>query len=196
MNRERVRDTVLAQADNLQAASTTPPAEEIRRQLARIVASGGFRGALRLTRFITFVVEATLAGNADRIKAYTIALEALGRGGGFDPQSDPIVRVEAGRLRQALARYYAGAGRNDPLAIELPRGAYVPSFHWRSFDGFKPTAAASQHETLRESHCEPDRSAELAGRSRKLEHSLTEFQKLVEMQRTQLASLLDLIKAG
>ncbi len=100
----------------------------IRLQLVRIVGSAPFSGSLRLTRFLTFVVKATLAGEGARIKAYTIAIEALGRGSEFDPQADPIVRVEAGRLRAALARYYADAGRDDPVVIELPRGSYVPTF--------------------------------------------------------------------
>jgi tetratricopeptide (TPR) repeat protein len=102
--------------------------EDIHRQLERICASEVFRSSLRLARFLTFVVETTLAGKSHTIKAYTIAVEAFGRGADFDADRDPIVRVEAGRLRRALARYYAGAGSNDFLVIELPRGAYVPSF--------------------------------------------------------------------
>lgn len=112
--------------DNVQV--TSPSAAEIRQQLERIVGSGVFRASLRLRRFISFVVETALAGRNDRIKAYSIATEALGRDPAFDPQTDPIVRVEAGRLRQALGRYYAGAGRDDPLVIDLPRGTYVPAF--------------------------------------------------------------------
>jgi adenylate cyclase len=104
------------------------PGDEIHSQLARIVRSSQFRDSLRLTRFLTFTVETTLAGKADSLKAYTIAIEALGRGENFDPQRDPIVRVEAGRLRRALANYYAAAGRDDPLLIGLPRGTYVPTF--------------------------------------------------------------------
>jgi adenylate cyclase len=107
------------------------PGDEIHNQLARIVRSGQFRDSLRLTRFLAFVVETTLAGKADSLKAYTIAIEALGRGEDFDPQRDPIVRVEAGRLRRALANYYAAAGRDDRLLIELPRGTYVPTFQSR-----------------------------------------------------------------
>src|SRR5579875_1044621 len=108
-----------------------PPAHEhdVRRQLARITGSALFRASLRLRAFLTFVVEVTLSGQAHRIKAYTIAIEALGRGDDFDPQTDAIVRVEAGRLRQALSRYYAGTGRDDPLVIAIPRGGYVPVFH-------------------------------------------------------------------
>ena len=68
------------------------------------------------------MVEETLAGRGDRIKAYTIATAALGRDDNFDPQIDPIVRVEAGRLRQALRQYYAAEGRHDPIVIDLPVG--------------------------------------------------------------------------
>jgi len=97
--------------------------------LARIVASAGFRSAPRLASFLRFVVETALSGQGDRLKGYTIGVEALGRDPSFDPQTDPIVRVEAGRLRHALAHYYAGAGRDEPLVIVLPRGNYVPMFH-------------------------------------------------------------------
>jgi hypothetical protein len=77
------------------------------------------------------VVERALAGRGAEIKSYTIAVEALGRDPSFEPEADPIVRVEAGRLRQALALYYAGAGSTDPVIIELLRGSYVPKFRPR-----------------------------------------------------------------
>lgn len=67
-----------------------------------------------MTSFLLFIVETTLAGHGNKLKAYTIAMEALGCGTDFDPQTDPVVRVEAVRLRRALARYYSGAGCNDP----------------------------------------------------------------------------------
>ena len=105
-----------------------PHQSEVLQQLGRIVQSAAFRDSLRLTRFLTFIVETKLAGNSDRIKAYTIAIEALGRSDDFDPNGDSIVRVEAGRLRLALARYYADAGNNDPLVIDVPCGTYVPVF--------------------------------------------------------------------
>jgi adenylate cyclase len=113
-------------------ASDPPSAEVIQSQLERILGSPQFRDSLRLTRFLSFVVATTLAGKSGCIKAYTIATQALDRDSDFDPQNDPIVRVEAGRLRQALARYYAKDGRDDPVLIDLPRGTYVPSFRGRA----------------------------------------------------------------
>jgi tetratricopeptide (TPR) repeat protein len=105
-----------------------PSAEECRGALASVLASPAFQASPQLAAFLRFVVEATLSGQSDRIKGYTIGLEALGRAPDFDPQSDPIVRVEAGRLRRALDAYYAVSGAADPIAIALPVGSYVPVF--------------------------------------------------------------------
>jgi tetratricopeptide (TPR) repeat protein len=105
-----------------------PCADEIRAALARMAESESFRGSPQLVAFLRYVVEATLRGAADRIKGYTIAVEALGRTDDFDPQADPIVRVEAMRLRRALTRYYDNGGKHDAVAIDLPLGSYVPMF--------------------------------------------------------------------
>ncbi len=126
----------------------SPQIDEIRQQLERIVGSTALRNSPRLAHFLTFVVEATLAGKGEKIKAYTIAVEALGRSSDFDPDTDASVRVEAGRLRAALVRYYAGAGSNDSVVIDLPRGTYLPTFRKRSFDrSSEPTLPSI--ETLR-----------------------------------------------
>jgi len=109
----------------------SPTNDEVRTALNRVIASEALRGSPQLIAFLRFVVEATLGGESGRIKAYTIAVEALGRGHDFDPNTDPIVRVEAGRLRRALERYYAAAGAIDTILIHIPRGHYVPEFHYR-----------------------------------------------------------------
>jgi TolB-like protein len=112
--------------------SGVPGAAEIRAELAHMIDSEMFRGAPQLAGFLRFVVEATLRGESDRIKGYTIATEALGRGDDFDPQADPIVRVEASRLRRAIERYHAGPGAERAVVIALTRGSYVPDFSYRS----------------------------------------------------------------
>ena len=105
-----------------------PSAQEIRAAVERVVASEVMRSSPQLTAFLRFVVDAVLEGHSDRIKGYVIAVEVLKRGASFNPQIDPIVRVEATRLRRTLERYYAGAGAEDPIVIELPRGSYAPTF--------------------------------------------------------------------
>ena len=103
-------------------------AEHCRSALKGVTGSAIFRGAPRLAAFLTFVVEETLAGRAKSLKAYTIAVAALGRPDDFDPVADPIVRVEAVRLRAALVRYYLTVGAGDPIKIALPLGRYIPKF--------------------------------------------------------------------
>jgi len=105
-----------------------PTTAEVLAALERIAASEAFRACPQLIAFLRYVVEATVRGGQDRIKGYTIAVEALGRGDDFNPQDDPIVRVEAMRLRRALQRYYANGGGSDAVQIVLPLGSYVPMF--------------------------------------------------------------------
>jgi hypothetical protein len=97
-------------------------------QLERILASDDFRVPERNRKFLSYVVEEVLAGRADRIKAYSIAIEAFGRDASFDSQSDPVVRIEAGHVRRALERYYLTGGQLDPVLISIPIGGYVPTF--------------------------------------------------------------------
>ena len=73
-----------------------PHPDDVRRELNRIINSSSFRDAYRLTSFLSFIVEMTLMGHSKKLKAYTIAVEALDRGADFDPQVDPIVRVKGG----------------------------------------------------------------------------------------------------
>jgi TolB-like protein len=85
-------------------------------------------GSDRLCRFLRYVVEETLAGRSQAIKEYTIGVEVYGRPADYDPKIDATVRVEAGRLRSKLAKYYSGEGSAGSVRIELPRGTYVPVF--------------------------------------------------------------------
>lgn len=103
-------------------------AEAVRAELARILASQHFDASERNRHFLSHVVEETLAGRADRVKAYTVATEVFGRDPTFDPQFDSIVRIEAGRLRRSLERYYLTDGRTSSLRIDIPRGGYAPVF--------------------------------------------------------------------
>ena len=102
--------------------------EDIRRELHRIISCPRFEASDRNRRFLEYVVEETLQGRADRIKAYSIATSVFGRNDSFDPQQDAIVRIEASRMRRSLAHYYLTAGRGDPVRIAIPVGSYVPVF--------------------------------------------------------------------
>jgi TolB-like protein len=114
-----------------EATSNLPAPDEVRAQLERMTASDDFIRSPQLGAFLRFVVESVLQGKSDRIKAYTIGVDVLRRDAKFDPQLDPIVRVEATRLRRTIDRYYAGLGADDTIRIDLPRGSYIPTFSRR-----------------------------------------------------------------
>ena len=100
------------------------PRELILEQLERMLASETFAGAERSRVLLRFLVEHVVENQPDRLKEYTIGSEALGRGDSFDPQTDPIVRAEASRLRARLERYYGSEGRADTVIFALPKGSY------------------------------------------------------------------------
>jgi TolB-like protein len=103
-----------------------PSEADVRRQLERLLASAVFANAGRMSRFLKFVVEKTLAGEGERLKEYVVGVEVFDRDTSYDPRVDSIVRVEAARLRSKLAEYYAGDGRGDAIVLTLPKGGYAP----------------------------------------------------------------------
>jgi adenylate cyclase len=110
------------------AAPAPPDPNQVQAQLDRILSSPEFTGSPRLGEFLRCVTHLVLNGNSRSIKQYTIAAEVYGRDSSFNPKVDPLVRVEAGRLRRVLNKYYAGSGRQDSLLIEVPLGTYAPRF--------------------------------------------------------------------
>lgn len=111
-------------------AERDPPLspENIQQQLRRILASTEFQATDLQCEFLRFVVSETLAGNAHEIKGYTVATRVFGRKADFDQATDPIVSIQANKLRRALERYYLVAGKQDQIRIDLPKGTYVPTF--------------------------------------------------------------------
>ena len=81
-----------------------------------------------MCRFLRFVVDRELAGRGRELKEYTLGTEVFDRDSAYDPRIDPIVRVEARRLRTKLREYYSGPGTSDSIVIDLPKGSYVPRF--------------------------------------------------------------------
>src|SRR5262245_42215774 len=103
----------------------------IREQLDRLLHSGPLPQPHRRQRFLEYLLNEMLAGRSERLKGYNIALEVFGRPGTFDPIVDPVVRIEAGRLREKLREYYETDGQSDPIRIELPKGTYTPHIEFR-----------------------------------------------------------------
>lgn len=113
----------------------------VRQALERVASSGGFASSQRMSRLLRFTVERALEGRGEELKEYLLGTEVFDRSTSFDPRLDPIVRVEARRLRSKLARYYETDGRGDEIVIEVPTGEYLPRFRVRGAPAAVPPAA-------------------------------------------------------
>src|SRR5262249_28260046 len=127
--------------------------EAVRDQLDRILKSRPFLQSRRRRRFLQYIVNETLAGRGERLKGYNVAREVFDRPETFDANVDPIVRMEAARLRDRLREYYETDGQKDPIRIELPKGSYPPHIEFRQAEALEPEAhrsdTASQDERPR-----------------------------------------------
>ena len=123
------------------------PDPAIRAQLERILASEVFSRSEHLRRFLSYIVEQSLAGQGHSLKESVLAHELYGKGTDFDGGTDPVVRVDARRLRDKLREFYEGT--SDPIVISLPKGSYVPVFEGNSASSTRtarPVALTEFHE--------------------------------------------------
>ncbi|UVK50985.1 hypothetical protein DBIPINDM_004189 [Mesorhizobium sp. AR02] len=130
----------------------TPAAPAVRETLERLLASETFGRSERARKLIRYLVEREQAGEADRLKGFSIAMDVFGKDGDFDPSTDAVVRVQAGRLRELLQQYFANEGVAEPVRIAIPRGGYVPAYELNAIrlpEAAKPaeqtSAAPSEH---------------------------------------------------
>jgi TolB-like protein/Flp pilus assembly protein TadD len=119
--------------------------------LRRLLESRFFARAPRLSRLLRYLGEHALAGGPP-LKEYDVARGAFDKSGEFNPAADPIVRVEAGRLRERLRRYYRAEGRSDPVRVFLPKGSYQLYLERRAAPaqtGPQPARAGGRAKTCR-----------------------------------------------
>jgi len=100
-------------------------------ELEAIIGSKLFARAPSLAKLLSYICGKYFDGELDQIKEYTIAVELFRREPDFHSKEDPIVRVEANRLRARLKEYYRTEGRDHPVQIFIPSGQYAPVFHYR-----------------------------------------------------------------
>src|SRR3990167_894243 len=101
--------------------------------LDKVLLSPVFEKSHRQQDLLIYLVKETLAGNAHRLKGYTLGVEIFGRGVDFDPSADAIVRVQVGRLRTMLREYYSLYGQSEVVLFELPKGSYAVDITLRDF---------------------------------------------------------------
>jgi TolB-like protein len=99
--------------------------QDVNVQMERILASDLFQHSERLKKLLRYLVTHMLWGKTDEIKEYRIATEVFGRKESFEPEIDPIVRVQAHRLRTKLQAYMQRHAISERLIIDLPKGAYI-----------------------------------------------------------------------
>ena len=135
------------------SAATSPggPArDDILQQLKKITSSPEFHVTEQQLDFLNFVVSEALHGRSTELKGYLVATKVFGRTAEFDASSDPIVSIQANKLRRALERYYLVEGQRDPIRIDIPKGAYIPTFEWMTPIKADQDQGDSEVETLPE----------------------------------------------
>jgi serine/threonine-protein kinase len=114
-------------AKGLDASAPLKP-DLVQKHLDKVLVSAEMRRSKKLCQFLRFTVDEVLQGHGSELKEYAIAIGVFRRGREFDPGADPIVRVQARRLRAKLERYYQNEGSDEPVRIEYPVGSYSPVF--------------------------------------------------------------------
>ncbi len=116
----------------------------VRQQVEKILQSAEFSGSEVLRNLLSFLTRHSIEKPGEVVKEYDLAVGALGKPEGFDPRVDSAVRVHTTRLRAKLAQYYMSAGAADEVLIEVPKGSYHISWHYRSFDS-NPSAVPAEN---------------------------------------------------
>lgn len=163
-------------------------ATELQEQLEKVLGSKQFQRSPRLSPFLKYVVEETLAGKGDLLKGFNIALDVFGRDVSFDSSTDPLVRVQARNLRLALERYYLDDGKYDPIRIDIPKGFYSATFSKNSPEQqvlLEPSIAVLPFEAIGG----PDQRSYLAeGITYELNSAFTQFAELAVVIRQAVES--------
>ena len=154
--------------------------ELVLEHVQRILASDLFRRSERLCRFLQFSIEAALKGESERTKEYVVGVEVFDRGASFDSRIDPVVRVEARRLRAKLKQWHETEGRDSAIVIELPTGAYATLFRYRHA---RPQTITSAEKTIAvlpfvNLNGDPDLDYFSDGLTEELTHALTRVKGL------------------
>lgn len=107
-----------------------PAPEEVRRQLARLLASPLFQHSKHYPALLRYIVNETLEGRGSHLKERALGVDVFSREPNYDTNADPVVRTTACEVRKRIAQYYHESGHEDEVRIDLPSGAYVPEFRF------------------------------------------------------------------
>lgn len=161
---------------------------ECRQGLRRLLADPEFQCSERNKRFLEYIAEEMFEGRHNTIKAYAIAVDVFGRPASFDAATDPIVRIEATRLRAALLRYYELRGRDCDIHIDLPKGRYVPSFVRIGLSGCAVGASPASGQADA-----PDAATVRVNRVRELSRRVHDLELLLDRKAAEIEILRDVV---
>jgi hypothetical protein len=130
--------------------------EAVLRELKEVLASQQFCNSKRYPALLRYVVEHTLAGDADNLKERTLGVEVFGRPATYDTSLDTVVRYTAGEIRKRLSLYYHEDGRDARIQIQLPAGSYVPEFSCAEVEEPAPAPAPVEHALAASAEASPD----------------------------------------
>ena len=92
--------------------------------LQEVLRSKTFERTSSLRKLLTYLWQE----HEQDISEYAIAVEALGRSADFDTKTDATVRVQIGRLRRLLEKFYADEGSQITRRLSVPVGTHQLSF--------------------------------------------------------------------
>lgn len=115
----------------MQPVEQTPSIEQQRLLLDRILSSNLFRKSHRLASFLRFICEEQQQGRGNTLQEQRIGIVVFGRPESYHMGEDSIVRSQARFLRLRLQEYFATEGKDEPIVLTVPKGSYVPEFHFR-----------------------------------------------------------------
>src|SRR3974390_3329466 len=100
-------------------------------QIQRILQSKAFRTSEVHRNLLNYLSEKSLSGEADSLKEYTVGLDVFAKPSTYDPRQESVVRMHMARLRQKLGEYYRTEGVDDPVIVDIPKGAFKVTFDAR-----------------------------------------------------------------
>ena len=176
-----------------------PTKTAIHNQLEKIFSSSEFNTKLKLCNLLKYLVNETLEGREEELKGFTIAHNVFNKDHNFDPDQDPIVRINAGRLRRMLKMFYMGTGKDDPIKIDIPKGRYIPffSFNDQSLDEKINSPITQNNSTLgptvvvlpfKNLAANADKDYFALGLAEELSVELTKFEELTIFESTPFAN--------
>jgi hypothetical protein len=92
------------------------------------MASRTFSRSDQLRSFLRYICDAEFEGRAQELNEYVLGVSVLGRPPSYSPTEDSCVRSRAYELRNKLKGYYRLEAPDDPIQIEIRKGAYIPQF--------------------------------------------------------------------